>query len=102
MYDANHVKPRRFHCEMNPPLVLDGIVYHQIDTDDIPPGCSSVPVLVNDNGTKFNTKMIAGSLGIQVTNSESENPQVDGRGDTLQSLSGWMMYEVRSENRESQ
>ncbi|EOA80870.1 hypothetical protein ACJQWK_10017 [Exserohilum turcicum] len=102
LYDANHVKPRRFHCEMNPPLVLDGIVYHQIDTDDIPPGCSSVPVLVNDNGTKFNTKMIAGSLGIQVTNSESENPQVDGRGDTLQSLSGWMMYEVRSENRESQ
>ena len=33
-----------------------------VDTDCIPAGTLSVPVLVDDNGTQYDTQMVAGSL----------------------------------------
>ncbi|KAI4254098.1 MAG: hypothetical protein LQ352_003290 [Teloschistes flavicans] len=41
-------------------LKLDDATYHQIDSDDVPPGYSSVPVRVDDNGVEFDATMIAG------------------------------------------
>ncbi len=48
---------------------LDGVLYHRVDTEDIPCGFASVPVKVDDNGTIYNTKMLAGSVGIQGSSS---------------------------------
>ena len=80
-------------------LLLNGVEYHRVDTDDIPPGYASVPVLVDDNGTEYHTKMIAGSLGIKVSSSIAseggDEAEGDGKLDSLQSLSGWMMYELK-------
>ncbi|CAI6331762.1 unnamed protein product [Periconia digitata] len=103
---------------------LEDVLYHRVDTKDIPSGFTSVPVVVNDNGVLYDTKMVAGSFGIQVTSSGSmlddDNAHAnkdaflykDGKMvpfeyvpkmptkqpglDSLQPLSGWLMYEVRS------
>jgi len=48
---------------------LDGVLYHRVDTKNIPCGFASVPVKVNDNGTIYSTKMLAGSVGIQGSSS---------------------------------
>lgn len=105
---------------------LDDVLYHKVDTKKIPSGYVSVPVLVDDNGTPYYTKMVAGSLGIQVTS--SGNMMEDGYGhgggeiyrygeyvpveyvppeptkppglDSVQPLSGWLMYEVKEKGDE--
>jgi hypothetical protein len=98
---------------------LDGTLYHRIDIKDIPNGYVSVPVLVDDNGQEFKTKMVAGSVGIAVSSSgekldatgkhrswvsgghmqrlfEDITPVVgDVTGlDSLQPVTGWWMYEL--------
>ncbi|RYO45002.1 hypothetical protein AA0113_g10547 [Alternaria arborescens] len=76
-------------------LELDGVSYHEVDISDIPNGFASVPVLVDDNGKEYKTKMIAGSLGIKVTSKDSSQAGTEEKLDSLQSLSGWMMYEIK-------
>jgi hypothetical protein len=50
----------------------------QIDTHDIPAGAVSVPVLVDDNGTEYNTKMLAGQFAYIVTNAgKAIQPRAD-------------------------
>jgi hypothetical protein len=98
---------------------LDGTLYHRIDIEDIPNGYVSVPVLVDDNGKEFKTKMVAGSVGIAVSSSGEKldttgthkrwvyngsmkrefkdvTPEVsDATGlDSLQPVTGWWMYEL--------
>jgi len=34
----------------SPVLVLDGVTYHRVDTDDIPPAHAEVPVTLNEYG----------------------------------------------------
>jgi hypothetical protein len=93
-------------------LVLDGVKYHRIDIKKIPSGSASVPVKVDDNGTKYDTKMVAGSFGIQATSSGQKTDSgqdhaspwnkdytpAKGTGepglDSLQPATGWLMYEV--------
>lgn len=82
---------------------IDGVFFHNVETDDIPFGASSVPVKVDDNGVPYETKMLAGMVGIQATssgqmldNSYTRDPTGPGL-DTLQPVSGWWMYELRSE-----
>lgn len=43
---------------------LDGTLYHCIESDKIPDGYASVPVKVDDNGRLYQTRMLAGSVGI--------------------------------------
>lgn len=95
-------------------LELGGARYHQVDIEDIPSGVASVPVSVDDNGTMYNTKMIAGSFGIRATSSGQkvdsgtthayrgrEHLYQPGQGtegpglDSLQPASGWIMYELK-------
>jgi hypothetical protein len=97
-------------CRDDSGLELDGVRYSQIDIEKIPAGFASVPVKVDDNGTKYNTKMIAGSFGIQATSSGQQTDSDNGRPDpeykptsetegtgldSLQPATGWIMYEVK-------
>lgn len=95
---------------------LDGVVFHRVDTDDIPAGYVSVPVKVNDNGHEFKTKMLAGSVGIAAKSSgqkldtssdhrrsgddEEITTEVGGDTglDTLQPLTGWWIYELKEKD----
>ncbi|KAJ4361069.1 uncharacterized protein N0V89_001638 [Didymosphaeria variabile] len=81
----------------SPGTVLDGVTYHTIDTDDIPNGFASVPVLVDDNGTQYRTKMVAGSLGIKAQYSGDMDEDGGKKLDSLSSLTGWIMYEVKDD-----
>ena len=38
-----------------------------IDTNDIPMGVVTVPVLVDDNGTEYNTQLFAGQMAFNVS-----------------------------------
>jgi len=115
MWDEDGKPIHRIRDDDN--LELDGVKYGQIDIEDIPAGVASVPVKVDDNGIEYNTKMIAGSFGIQATSSGQqtdsdkdhayirngredpeykpasgkENPGLD----SLQPATGWIMYEVK-------
>lgn len=79
-------------------LTLDGVQYHRVNTDDVPPGWAAVPVQVDDNGNEFKARMMAGSVGIRA--SSSGEPTVDeGVGmDTLQPKVGWWMVRVKQES----
>lgn len=75
--------------------VLDGIVFHAIETSDIPSGFASVPVLVNDNGKVHRTKMVAGSLGTVASKSGEKGEDGEEKVDSLANLTGWIMFEVK-------
>lgn len=81
----------------SPHLVLDGAAYNRVDLDEIPSGYASVPVHVDDDGNEFDTTMIAGSLGIRGTSSgrllQSGEPGLD----TMQPVSGWLIFEKLEE-----
>ncbi|KAF8312167.1 hypothetical protein F5887DRAFT_1047970 [Amanita rubescens] len=47
-------------------LVLDGVSYPMIDSQDVPVGFAEVDVELDDNGEKFETTIIAGSVGSQI------------------------------------
>ena len=77
-----------------PELILDGAVYHQVDSIDVPEGFSSVPVKIDDNGYELEALMIAGSVGINVTYSGEKHTAEDNKigNDTLAPASGWWMF----------
>ena len=58
-------------------LELDGVKYYMVDSDEVPPGYSTVPVTIDDNGDVFAATMIAGSVGITCTAS-GEKEAVEG------------------------
>ena len=106
----------------SPGCDIDGTLYHRVDTNDIPNGYVSLPVTVDDNGVIHKTRMVAGSVGIQLRSSglpvdESQANMYGPRSawgsngdttyagggpgvgypvnlDTLQPVSGWWMYEI--------
>ncbi|KAJ6007409.1 hypothetical protein N7540_011385 [Penicillium herquei] len=104
------------------PSGLEDALSRKIDTDSIPSGMVSVPVTVDDRGVIHETMMLAGIMGIQATSSggmldgttghegdvlceitsdgEFEtvdytfSPATEEAGlDSIQPISGWMMYE---------
>lgn len=74
-------------------LKLDGVAYPLVESDEVPPGYTSVPVKVNDNGHGFMAKMVAGSIGTKYSSSKGGNPMPD----TIQPESGWWMFEDKTE-----
>ncbi|KAM0798439.1 hypothetical protein BDR22DRAFT_373388 [Usnea florida] len=81
-----------------PVLKLDGMFYHRVESDEVPPGYSSVPVKVDDNEDVFDSTMVAGSVGI---NCSSSGDEVDGglAGlDTVSADTGWWMFESKVAN----
>lgn len=97
--------------EGNAGCELDDILFHKVDTKDIPSAFASVPVTVNDNGSTYESMMIAGLVGIQATpngsvfNKNHDRHESDEqRPNSIQPLSGWWVYEKElpeaSESRE--
>jgi len=66
---------------------LDGQWYHRLDSADIPQGFAEVDVLLDDNGVTFETVMVAGLVGINVTSVEK------GDGHALQPVAGWWLFD---------
>ena len=113
---------RRAFEASNPGCEIDGTLFHRVNTEKIPSGFVSVPVTVDDNGTIYKTKMVAGSVGIEVRSSglpvdesyshsdpitfrigpngervpSTVQPEVrETVGlDSIQPASGWWMYKV--------
>ncbi|KAI1364593.1 hypothetical protein F5Y08DRAFT_339509 [Xylaria arbuscula] len=98
---------------------LDGVLYHYVDILDIPAAHVSVPVTVNDNGTEYKTRMVAGLVGVEVSSSgdpleeihleaglSRESPsatQRQQRGkaaglDSVRPCSGWWIYELSEDD----
>ena len=69
--------------------------YPVIDSQDVPMATASVPVKLDDNGTFYDTVMIAGVVGYFV---ESAQPgvtsRVEGRHDALRAAIGWWMIDT--------
>ncbi|KAI0545503.1 hypothetical protein F4679DRAFT_463462 [Xylaria curta] len=103
------VVTRRFGAT-NPGCDLDGVLFHRVNTKDIPEAFVSVPVKVNDNGVIHHTRMVAGLVGIEVSSSgefHDESSRHEGPASTLgtkvgettdldsiRPFSGWWMYKV--------
>ena len=73
-------------------LTLDGVDYHWVESDEVPPGYTSVPVKVDDNGHEFEAMMVAGSVGIKASISERGGI---GELDTMGAESGWWIFEKK-------
>ena len=73
-----------------PPLTLDGVTYHTMSEDDVPPGFATVPVDIDEYGNKIEAEMLAGSIGWHWSSSGGEvaNPE-KGTLDTVEPRSGW-------------
>lgn len=91
-------------------LFDEGVEYPYVDIDSIPLGYASVPVSVDDCGHKYNATLVAGSVGISASSSNSSvvppaisteqeilsTNETDAGAvilDTIQPFSGWWMYE---------
>ncbi|KAL8714859.1 MAG: hypothetical protein Q9220_001372 [cf. Caloplaca sp. 1 TL-2023] len=74
---------------MDEHLKLDSVNYHHVNSEEVPPGYTSVPVKVDDNGYEFKATMIAGSVGMTCWNPK-----------TIQPESGWWMFENKKEAEE--
>ncbi|KAJ1562593.1 hypothetical protein HK405_010282 [Cladochytrium tenue] len=81
---------------------IDGTTFLPVDTNNIPSGFASVPVKVNDNGTLYSTRMVAGSVGIAASSSMGLD-SILGKGkkylkmrlDSIRPVTGWWMYETK-------
>src|ERR1700722_9509334 len=94
-YGSYSMKDERFR--MAPPLRLDNIPYHNIDTQDIPKGIAEVEVVVDDNGVEFKATMIAGQVGWHVCSSGDTSLSAGGEQDTVRPAVGWCMLENEAE-----
>ncbi|MCJ1235745.1 hypothetical protein MMC14_003716 [Varicellaria rhodocarpa] len=67
-------------------LELDGVQYHLLFPDAFPKGVLSVPFAIKDYGTrtKYQTTMIAGSVGMTATKVGDNHDEVN-----MQPRSGW-------------
>lgn len=69
-------------CSINPdgkwlPKEYKNSIYGKIDTDDVPCAYITVPVVVDDNGTIYNTTMFAGSFATTLLTPTKVQPRHD-------------------------
>ncbi|KAJ9660904.1 hypothetical protein H2198_002249 [Neophaeococcomyces mojaviensis] len=76
-------------------LVLDGVGYHMIGTENVPSGWAKVPVTIIDNGEVVEAEMLAGSIGIVCSSSARQNVFGQASLDAMQPEVGWWIYEVK-------
>ncbi|GLB12572.1 hypothetical protein AtubIFM57258_010256 [Aspergillus tubingensis] len=79
-----------------PGCELDGVQFHRVDFDEIPGAFASVPMKVDDNGTEYETELVAGVIGIQASCGKQTTAAIgdaEAQQDTIQPASGWWIYE---------
>ena len=81
-------------------LTLDGIIYHRIDTGEIPAGFAEVDVKLDDNGLKFDCVLTAGHVGAQICDSGDKLLSPDGRRDTARPIAVWWMFAKKDGDQE--
>jgi len=89
-------------------LVMDGVRYHGINEDDIPPAFVKLPVMVVRSGEYFPTEMYAGMMGIGLSSRNSSladlaepAPQIGAQSqiqsgpvlDTMTPVASWWIME---------
>ncbi|KAK4696372.1 hypothetical protein P7C71_g1530, partial [Lecanoromycetidae sp. Uapishka_2] len=80
----------------HPLLHLDDSVYDRVDSDEVPPGYTSVTVKIDDNGDQFEALMVAGSVGTQCSSSVNETVGGSVGLDTIGMETGWWMFEKKN------
>ncbi|KAF8817143.1 hypothetical protein BYT27DRAFT_7247691 [Phlegmacium glaucopus] len=66
-----------------PELVLDGVSYPTIESEEIPVGFCEVDVKLDDNGVKFPCVMVSGHLALSVEGAKK---------DSIRPLPSWFMF----------
>ena len=79
-------------------LSLDGVQYHRININKVPPGWTAVLVQVDDVGNGFNARMMAGSVGIRASSSRDLIADESVGKDILQPEVGWGMMKLKPES----
>ena len=77
----------------DPVLELDGVTYHKVMSNEVPPGYTSVPVKFDEHGTLFDSMMVAGSVGINCTSSGDEMDGAVVGLNTMSAETGWWIFE---------
>lgn len=90
-----------YHDSQSQNLRLDGVIYHQVESDEVPPGFSAVPVKVDDNGELFDALMVAGSVGMNCSSSGVELAGGKKGLDTVAAQTGWWMFETKEKKVEA-
>ena len=100
----------------DPSFDLSISLHGRVDTDILPAGFAVVPAKVDDNGDVYKTKLIAGSVGIQLTSSgerldegpiyglkKGQRREPTGKPglDSLQPVTAWWMYKLKPELQKS-
>ncbi|KAF8198682.1 hypothetical protein K438DRAFT_1933439 [Mycena galopus ATCC 62051] len=74
-------------------LVLDGSLYHRLDSEAIPPGYGEVDVVVIEDGIRrFECAMVAGSVATRVSSSGDAALSENGADDTVRPIAGWWLF----------
>lgn len=98
---ANIKYPEHRRCDRSSIyLRLDEAVYHQIESNDVSPGFSSVSVGLDDKGTIFDCLMVAGSVGMRCRSSGEKLAGGERGFDTLAAQAGWWIFEIWSKSSE--
>jgi hypothetical protein len=76
-------------------LRIDNQTFHKVDSNDLPSAWVSVPVVVNEFGTEFKARMVAGCIGYSVQQSGQEQEKGGLGLDTVTPEIGWWMFEEK-------
>jgi hypothetical protein len=87
-------EPTEVYMRPKNALVLDGVKYHSVDTEEIPSAVAEVPVKLDDNGEFFDTVMVAGLVGSRLTSNKGPSSDTP---DTLSPVAGWWIYIGKTE-----
>ncbi|KAG8820174.1 hypothetical protein FRC17_010235 [Serendipita sp. 399] len=85
-------------------LFWGNVRYPLVDIDQVPKGYCQVPIQLDDNGEKFDCKMIAGHVGMHISSSTSAEMKDVGPNaikDTYQPAAEWFIF-VSGEGKENQ
>lgn len=95
--DGDSTEPIDWEKVKHPLLKFDDVSYHRVEPEEVPPGYSSVPVKVDDNGNVFSATMVAGSVGFNCTRSGDELKEELVESDTVSAKTGWWIFESKQE-----
>jgi hypothetical protein len=88
-------------CSSPAGLLRSAILRHssKFDAEYVPNTVDNIRMAkleLEGNGAIYRTKMVAGSVGISVTKSGEKYEDGQERLDSVRSVSGWVMYELKS------